>query len=149
MGFETNIFNIVLLVFVGLVVAFAMVFFYYYKRHVYHTKHVAPRVKDWVFLEIQMPKDSSDEKDKQKSDEEKKKMIGVAEQLFTTLSESGHNKGWLLGKDYYSFEIACTNKKISFFINCPKHLQELVEKQLQSKYPFVFVEQILVYVSFL
>ncbi|MCX6796879.1 MAG: hypothetical protein NTX98_00155 [Candidatus Doudnabacteria bacterium] len=121
---------------------FVAVFFYYYKRHIYHTKHIAPRVKDWVFLEIQMPKEGSPDKDqqRQKTEEEKKQMIAVAEQLFTTLSESGHSKGWLVGRDYYSFEIACTDKKISFYINCPKHLQQLVEKQVQAQYPHAFVE---------
>jgi hypothetical protein len=142
MFFSLDIVQIAILLLVGLVVVFLAVFFYFFKRHIYHKGHVIPRVMDWVFLEIQMPKESSDEKDKQKTDEEKKKMIGVAEQLFTTLSESGHNKGWLLGKDYYSFEIACTQKKISFIINCPKTLQELVEKQLQAQYPHAFVEQI-------
>jgi len=95
-----------------------------------------------VFLEILMPKDNADDKDKPKTMEEKKQMIAVAEQLFTTLSESGHSRGWLQGKDYYSFEIACTDKKISFYINCPKHLQQLVEKQVQAQYPHAFVEQV-------
>ncbi|MDE2312392.1 MAG: type IV secretion system DNA-binding domain-containing protein [Patescibacteria group bacterium] len=136
--------TIALLVLLGLTIVFAVVFFYFYKRHIYHTKHVVPRTLDWVFLEIQMPKENSEEKDQQriKSIEEKKQMIAVAEQLFTTLSESGHSKGWLQGKDYYSFEIACTDKKISFYVNCPRHLQELVEKQIQAQYPFAFVEQV-------
>ncbi len=134
--------NIALLVLFGLTAVFLAVFFYFYKRHIYHTKHIVPRVKEWVFLEVQMPKENSDDKDRQKSDEEKKLMIGVAEQLFTTLSESGEHRGWLEGKDFYSFEIACTEKKISFYINCPKHLQELVEKQLQAQYPHAFVEQV-------
>jgi hypothetical protein len=144
MPFEINTFNIVLLVFVGLLFVFGAVFFYFYKRHRYHLGHVIPRTMEWVFLEIQMPKESSEDKDQQKpkTEEEKKHLIGIAEQLFTTLSESGHSKGWLLGKDYYSFEIACTDKKISFYINCPKHLQELVEKQLQAQYPHAFVEAV-------
>src|SRR3989344_7260214 len=144
MPLELNTIQLAFLVLLGLIAVFAAVFFYYYKRHIYHTKHVVPRIKDWVFLEIQMPKDASPDKDqqRQKTEEEKKQLIAIAEQLFTTLSESGHSKGWLQGKDYYSFEIACTDKKISFFINCHKHLQELVEKQLQAQYPHAFVEQV-------
>lgn len=144
MRFELSTFNIVFLVFVALVIIFAVVAFYFYKLHRYHSKHVVPRIKDWVFLEILMPKDGSPDKtdDRPKTEEEKKLLISVAEQLFTTLSESGHNKGWLLGKDYFSFEIACTDKKISFFVNCPKHLQELVEKQIQAQYPHAFIEQV-------
>ncbi|MEK7618067.1 MAG: type IV secretory system conjugative DNA transfer family protein [Patescibacteria group bacterium] len=129
---------------IGLVIVFLAVFFYYFKRHIYHKGHIIPRTMDWVFLEIQMPKESSEEKEQQrvKAEEEKKHMISVGEQLFTTLSESGNSRGWLKGKDYYSFEIACTEKKISFFINCPKHLQQLVEKQLQAQYPHAFLEQV-------
>ncbi|MCL5774593.1 MAG: type IV secretion system DNA-binding domain-containing protein [Patescibacteria group bacterium] len=142
MFFGLDAVSFAILLLLALSIVFGMVFFYFYKRHVYHTKHVMPRTKDWVFLEIQMPKEASEDKDKQKTQDEKKNLIAVAEQLFTTLSESGHEKGWLLGKDYYSFEIACTDKKISFYINCPKHLQELVEKQLQAQYPHAFVEQV-------
>src|SRR5271154_3992785 len=144
MPFSLSTISIAVLVLVGLIAIFIAVFFYYYKRHVYHTKHVVPRIQDWVFLEIQMPKDGSPDKndERPKSEEEKKALIAIAEQLFTTLSESGHNKGWLLGKDYFSFEIACTDKKISFYVNCPKHLQQLVEKQIQAQYPHAFVEQV-------
>lgn len=151
MFFELSTFNIVVLVFVALIAIFIAVFFYFYKRHVYYTKHIVPRTLDWVFLEILMPKDSAPEKDAQrpKSEEEKKQLIAVAEQLFTTLSQSGESKGWLAGKDYYSFEIACTDKKISFYINCPKHLQELVEKQVQAQYPHAFIEQVKGYNPFI
>ena len=141
---ELSTTNILLLVLFGLMAVFAAVFFYYYKRHVYHTKHIIPRIQDWVFLEIQMPKEGAKEHEDQrpKSEEEKKQMISVGEQLFATLSESGHSKGWLVGKDYYSFEIACTDKKISFYVNCPRHLQQLVEKQIQAQYPHAYIEEV-------
>lgn len=144
MPFELSTINIAVLVLVALIAVFAAVFFYYYKRHIYHTKHIVPRIKDWVFLEIMMPKEAAKENEDQrpKTEEEKKLMIAVGEQLFTTLSQSGESKGWLMGKDYYSFEIACTDKKISFYVNCPKHLQQLVEKQVQAQYPHAFIEQV-------
>jgi len=143
---ELSAVQIAFLVLIGLTIVFLAVFFYYFKLHRYHTGHIIPRTMDWVFLEIMMPKenaaDGAEQQQRPKSEEEKKQMIAVGEQLFTTLSESGHSRGWLKGKDYYSFEIACTNKKISFFINCPKHLQQLVEKQLQAQYPHAFVEEV-------
>jgi hypothetical protein len=142
MNFELTTQGIIIIAFIGLLAVFFAVFFYYFKRHVFLKKHVLHRVKNWVFLEIQMPKENSDDKEKQKSEEEKKLMIGIAEQLFTTLSESGEHKGWFQGKDYYSFEIACTDKKIAFYINCPKSLQELVEKQVQAQYPHAFIEEV-------
>src|SRR5437868_3249685 len=103
MPVELSTINIAVLVLLALVAVFLTVFFYFYKRHVYHSKHIVPRTQNWVFLEILMPKDNADDKEKQKNDEEKKNMIAVAEQLFTTLSDSGHSKGWFIGKDYYSF----------------------------------------------
>lgn len=144
MPLELSTIDITVLVLIGLIAMFLVVFFYYYKRHVYHTKHVIPRIESWVFLEILMPKEGAKENEDQrpKSEEEKKLMISVGEQLFATLSESGESKGWLAGKDYYSFEIACTDKKISFYVNCPKHLQQLVEKQIQAQYPHSFIEQV-------
>ncbi len=144
MIFELSTFNITVLVLIGLTAIFFAVLFYYYKIHRYHTKHIVPRIQDWVFLEIQMPKDGSPDKDdsRPKNEEEKKLLISVAEQLFTSLSESGHYKGWLLGKDYFSFEIACTDKKIAFYVNCPRHLQQLVEKQIQAQYPHAFIEEV-------
>lgn len=146
---QLTTFNIVLLIFFALIIIFIVVFFYYYKRHVYHTKHVIPRTLDWVFLEILMPKESSDDKQQPKSEEEKKLMIAIGEQLFTTLSESGESRGWLAGKDYYSFEIACTDKKISFYVNCPRHLQQLVEKQIQAQFPHAFIEEVKGYNPFI
>ncbi len=142
MPFELSVTNIAVVVLAALIAIFIAVFFYYYKRHIYHTKHVAPRVLEWVFLEIQMPKENSGDDNRQKSEEEKKAMISLGEQLFTTLSEGGGSKGWLKGSDYYSFEIACTDKKVAFYINCPRHLQQLVEKQLQAQYPHAFVEEV-------
>lgn len=147
MFFDLNAVQIAILLLFGLVIIFLAVFFYYFKRHVYHKGHVIPRVMDWIFLEIQMPKETATEggteqQQRPKTEEEKKQMIAVGEQLFTALSQAGQKKGFLKGRDYFSFEIACTNKKISFFINCPKHLQELVEKQLQAQYPHAFVESV-------
>lgn len=149
MTIEVNILNTAVVALGVLIVVFAAVFFYYYSRHVYHKKHIVPRTMDWVFLEILMPKESSSENERQKNEEEKKLLVSVAEQLFTTLSESGHSKGWLLGRDYYSFEIACTDKKISFYVNCPRHLQQLVEKQIQAQYPHAFIEEVKGYNPFM
>jgi hypothetical protein len=139
--FGLDVIEIVGIVFVILVLAFLAILFYYLKKHWYTKKVIVPRTLNWVFLEIQMPKDSADQNEKNRSDEEKKNLIAVVEQLFTTLSESGGG-GWFTPRDYISFEIACVDKKISFFINCPKHMQELVEKQVHAQYPHAFIEEV-------
>jgi hypothetical protein len=132
--------TVAMLILAGLVLLFLVIFFYYAKRHWYHTKVIVPRTLDWVFLEIQMPQQSAEDQGQTKTEEDKKNLIAVAEQLFTTLSEAGGQKGFFQPKDYISFEIVCVDKKVSFYINCPKRLQELVEKQIQAQYPHAFIE---------
>ena len=129
------------LLFVLIVVFFAFAA-YYLHRHWYYTKVILPRTKNWVFLEIQMPKDNSEDKERYQRDEERKNLIGIAEQLFTTLSGISNEKWFWQPKEYISFEIACIDKKISFYINCPRSLQELIEKQIQAQYPHAFIEEI-------
>lgn len=144
MKFDANTVTITIIILSVLVTVFLAFLIYYIHRHWYYTKVILPRTKNWVFLEIQMPKDNSEDKQKTQvnNEEQKKQLISVAEQLFTGLSEiSSHNWFWQ-PKEYISLEIACTDKKISFYINCPKHLQELVEKQLQGQYPHSFIEVI-------
>lgn len=141
-GFDLSTILIASLLLAGLVVVFLSVLAYYMHRHWYYNHVILPRTKNWVFLEVQMPKESSDEKEKNQRDDEKKHLIGVAEQLYTTLSGISHANWFWQPKDYISFEIACTDKKISFYINCPRHLQDLIEKQIQAQYPHAFIEQI-------
>ncbi len=143
MPFELNGITIAILALLVLVPIFVLVAAYYIYRHWYYKSVIMPRTKNWVFLEVMMPKDNSEEKQSQRmvTPEDKKNIISIAEQLFTALSESGGNS-WFKPKDYISFEIACTDKKISFYINCPQHLQQLVEKQLQAQYPHAYIEQI-------
>lgn len=141
-GLELNTLLYALLLLGLLVIVFLIVLIYYIHRHWYYTKVILPRTKNWVFLEVQMPKDSSEDKEQHQRDEEKKQLIGIAEQLYTTISGISHEKWFWQPKDYVSFEFACTNKKISFYINCPKHLQGLLEKQIQAQYPHAFIEVI-------
>lgn len=142
MPLELNTIIIASLVLAALVVAFLSFLAYYVHKHWYYSKVILPRTKNWVFLEVQMPKDNSDDKQNTQinNEEQKKNLIGIAEQLFTALSEISAHNWFFQPKDYISFEIACTEKKISFYINCPRRLQELVEKQLQAQYPHAFIE---------
>ncbi len=142
MLFELDLITLSAFVLTVLIAVFLAVLFYYLKRHWYHGKIVVPRTLHWVFLEIQMPKDNAEEGEKQRNDEEKKNLIAVAEQLFTVLSSAEAQHGFLGSEDYLTFEIACVEKKISFYINCPKHLQELVEKQITGQYPHAYIEEI-------
>jgi hypothetical protein len=149
MPFELTSLQLTVLALVLFVAVFLAVLFYYLYRHWYHSKVILPRALDWVFLEIQMPKESSEkvEEMKNKGEEEKKTLIAVAEQLFTTISHLSSVK-FFKPNEYVSFEIACVDKKVSFFVNCPKHVQELIEKQIQAQYPQAFIEEVEVYNPF-
>ncbi|HEV8601283.1 MAG TPA: type IV secretion system DNA-binding domain-containing protein [Patescibacteria group bacterium] len=94
-----------------------------------------PRLLDSVFLEISVPKENAPVD--QEPQKQEKEMIAIAEQFFTTISApDATGVHHLLGiNDYISFEMAAVGKKISFFINVPKNLQGLVEKQLHAQYP--------------
>lgn len=137
----------------ALVALFVGVFAYYWRQHWYYSKIIVPRTLEWVFLEVQMPKGGQDSKGGQGNisggtGEEMKQWITVAEQLFTGISNLGGHDGFFSQRDYLSLEIACTDKKISFFINTPKHLQVLVEKQIHAQYPHAFIDVVEIYNPF-
>lgn len=99
----------------------------------------APRILNSVFFEVYVPKDSAEPEKEAPKDQ--KEMIAVAEQFFSTIVQ--HDKGltsYLGMNDYISFEIAAVGKRISFFINVPKKLQLLIEKQLHGQYPKAQIE---------
>ncbi len=125
-----------------LVVIFGSVFFYHWEKARRQKKLVIPRMKNSVFLEIQVPKESGDVEDKSRGEEDKKNKISVAEQIFTTLSGFGQNRELFGYDDYLSFEIAAVDKKISFYINCSRDARDLVEKQIQAQYPFAQIEKV-------
>src|SRR3989344_4572319 len=125
-----------------LVAGFLAIGYYFWERHRRFVKHIIPRLQNSVFLEIQVPKENADKEDKQKNEEEKKQLIAVAEQIYTTLAQAGIKKGLFSYSDYISFEIVAAQKKISFYINCSKDLQDLVEKQILAQYPHAQIEKV-------
>lgn len=145
---EINLYTITLVVLAALGVAFVLFLRYYWQHHFYYAHYIVPRTLSWVFLEVQVPKENATDDQKNISTEEKRNLTSVAEQLFTTISAAGKKAGWLTPPDYVSFEIACTDKKISFYINCPKSLQELIEKQIHAQYPHAFIDAVPIYNPF-
>ena len=132
------IFWLILIAILGLV----GMLLYYILTDLMRKKTWAPRILNSVFLEVSIPKENSDpESEPQK---EEKDMIGIAEQFFATIgTTAGRDLAHFLGiNEYMSFEIAAHSKKISFYINVPKRLQSLVEKQLHAQYPKAQIETI-------
>lgn len=108
---------------------------YFIMADMMRKKTWTPRILNSVFLEISAPKENSDAE--QEPQKEQKDIIGIAEQFFATITQAeGSDVRSFLGiNEYISFEIAAHAKKISFYINVPKRLQALVEKQLHAQYP--------------
>src|SRR6476469_2009696 len=102
MPFDLSTIVIAGIVLAVLVTVFLAFLAYYIHRHWYYTKVIMPRTKNWVFMEVQMPKENSDDKNPQlaNNEEAKRNMIGVAEQLFTSLSEISHEKWFFQPKEY-------------------------------------------------
>jgi hypothetical protein len=146
-GTQISSTTIIALAFVALVLLFAGVFAYFWTHHRRYIKHIMPRIRNSVFLEIQVPKEAQDDTQKTGVDQ-RNNLIAVAEQVFTTLSELGHTSTKRRYDDYISFEIAAIDKKISFYINCPYDLRDLVEKQVHAQYPSANIEAIHAYNPF-
>jgi len=138
----TAAFSILILI---ALLGFAGMFFYFYLLGSLRKRTWLPRLKQSVFLEISVPKDSAAQD--QEARQEEKDMIAVAEQFFGTISELAE-KDWnhLLGiDDYISLEIGAHAKKITFYINVPKRLQSVVEKQLHAQYPKAQIDKVKIY----
>lgn len=131
------------------VLVIAAVILYFWYRNKTSIKHNAKRFLESVFLEIQVPKDVSDKDSSREPQKEEKDIIGVAEQLFASLSgTSEHSKGvrgFLHPNEHISFEIVSIDKKISFYVNCPRHLRDMVEKQVHAQYPKAHIEEVKYY----
>ncbi len=108
-------------------------------------KLVAPRILNSVFLEVLVPKEVTAGDKEQEAVREEKDIIGVAEQLFATLAgaEPHGFAAFFRGSETISFEILSVDKKISFLINCPRHFQDLVEKQIHAQYPAAQIDVVL------
>jgi len=132
------IFWLVLIAIFGLVV----LLLYFLIADFLRKKSWAPRVLDSVFLEISVPKEVSDKESEPQKEE--KDIIGIAEQFFATIN-AGQGQGirnYMGVNDYITLELAAHKKKISFYLNVPKHLVSLIEKQLHAQYPKAQIEQI-------
>ena len=137
-----SIFSLLMLALAVVVIAGGLLVWY---RKWLRQKLVAPRLLGSVFLEVIVPKEVTAQDREQEAVHEEKEVISVAEQLFATLSHTEHRNflTFLKGQESISFEIVSADKKISFFINCPRTLRDLVEKQIQAQYPAAQIDETL------
>jgi hypothetical protein len=138
-GVTQLFFWLILLAILGLVGLMLYFFVFDYLRK----RTWGPRILDSVFLEVTVPKENTDPN--QEAAREEKDIIAIAEQFFSTIAHTENTPNishFLDINDYISFEIAAIGKKISFYINAPRKLQPLIEKQLHAQYPKAQIEQI-------
>ncbi len=108
------------------------------------------RSLNMVFLQIRVPrKESKDDREvegEQYSQQKDFKEIacGVMSQLFESL-HTVYNREIsriILAQDFLSFEYAVLDEQVHFFVVCPRSIVKIVEKQITSFYPDVYVEQV-------
>lgn len=86
---------------------------------------------NFVTLLVRLPKDNEIK-------------IDAAEQMFTglySLKKSGPLQ-FMKPEDIFSFEIVALHEKISFHINCPRNIRDLVEKQVHGAYPQADIKEV-------
>ena len=143
---DTGNSGLALLIIFGLLILTAIVVFFVVRGRL-RLRTNAKRFLNSVFLEIQVPKDIAEKDSMREPQKEEKDIISVAEQLFASLAgkESHAVRDFLNAGEHIAFEIVNVDKKISFYINCPRHLQEVLERQIHAQYPKASIEKVKFY----
>lgn len=82
------------------------------------------RSLEYVLIQVATPRDNEIK-------------IDAAEQMFASIHAIYHGGYWsfLKPQEHFSFEIVAKREDIRFYVSMPKHLMDLVEKQLHAAYP--------------
>lgn len=94
-------------------------------------KNREERSLDFVLLQVAVPRDNEIK-------------IDAAEQMFSSLYSiyKGGRFGIVKPEDHFSLEIVALPEQMKFYISCPKHLQDLFEKQIHGAYPGADVQEV-------
>ena len=85
---------------------------------------------DFLTLMVKLPKDNEIK-------------IDTAEQMFASLyslKKTGFFS-FLQPEDLFSFEIVAMKEDISFYVNCPRKIRDMVEKQIHGAYPGADIQE--------
>ena len=109
----------------------------------FRTREDIKRSKNLVFLRITMPKKESDLDEKKETTKDFKEMIGLMEQLFSSLKSIHSSKilRKILWQDIISCEYIAHEWEIFFYIVVPKKYKYLIEKQINGFYTDALVEE--------
>ena len=101
------------------------------------------RTLNLTFLKITLPKKNSDLDEKKETTKDFKEMIGLMEQLFSSLKSIYSKKilKKILGQDLLSFEYISHESEILFYVVIPKKYKYLIEKQINWFYTDAVIEE--------
>lgn len=113
-----------------LLVAVLAVFVYMIFQWMKH-RHREKVALSFVTLLIRVPKDNETK-------------IDAAEQLFTSLHSLKKSGLFAFTKaeDLFSFEIVALQEDIAFYLNCPRDIRDLFEKQIHGAYPNADIKEV-------
>ncbi|MEW6407976.1 MAG: type IV secretory system conjugative DNA transfer family protein [Patescibacteria group bacterium] len=104
-------------------------------------KNKLPRSLSFITLLVSVPREVRPVTEEAKKEE--KEIISVAEQMFTTLYaiRKPSLRSMIFGDDFISLEIVTYKSLIHFYIACPRHLKDYIERTVHSQYPKAVVEE--------
>jgi hypothetical protein len=104
-------------------------------------KGMLPRSLSMITLLVSVPREVRPVTEEAKKEE--KEIISVAENMFTTLYAIRKPSLRLIifGGDFISLEIITYKSLIHFYISCPRHLKDYIERVVHSQYPKAVVEE--------
>ena len=123
-------------------VGFLLVIFIFFRYSIIRKGQITRSLNMSLFL-ITLPHKAKDQDSGIQKNE--KESISVMEQFLASLVSlrEGPIKRFLYGPPYFAFEIATpvTSNEIFFYLACPRHFENLIEKQILSFYPMAQVEK--------
>ena len=101
------------------------------------------RTLNLTFLKVTLPKKDSDLDEKKETTKDFKEMIGLMEQLYSSLKSIYSRKilKQILGQDLLSFEYIAHEWEIWFYVVVPKSYKYLIEKQINWFYTDAIIEE--------
>jgi Helicase HerA, central domain len=102
-------------------------YFWMYRAKTYRLK----------FLEISLPKITSEENEKESGRKQDQEIIAASEAIYQVLNHYSRDyyiSDWFNGVDSFSFEIAKHKGKVKFLIGCPESVVDTIEKQIVSTF---------------
>jgi hypothetical protein len=108
------------------------------------TKEIQKILNTRVFL-VSIPKEAAQPESGQEPPKDYRQVISVAEQMFAAIGSiySGAISNKILNEQQQvSFEIVASEGLISFYVACPKMLEEMIEKQIHAYYPNAHIEPV-------